>query len=230
MRDHIYQMLYKSILREKVRPERLNRGVFLATNDRLFFVTGTKGWCSNIRDEGMTKSYSNIYLILLWLSTTHRPPLCRARKKEGDDSDPPQKWGGHAAPRRRAMWHTYPGTPRGSLSSVFIPAGRLGNQTNRSVGSVPFPSRQMISDWSSPSRDRLCLASLPGLCCGPIQRDGGLQGNGGAASVLSRLGFPGWFIHSSSRSYHLFFTFFTTGITISMLPPEPCSKSQPALF
>ena len=41
----------------------------------------------------MTKHYSHIYLILLWLYHTHRPPLCRARKKEGDDSDPPQKWG-----------------------------------------------------------------------------------------------------------------------------------------
>ena len=43
MRGHIYQMLYKSILREKMRPERLNRGVFLATNDRLFCATDTKG-------------------------------------------------------------------------------------------------------------------------------------------------------------------------------------------
>ena len=43
MRGHIYHMLYKSTLREKVRPERLNRGVFHATNDRLFFATETKG-------------------------------------------------------------------------------------------------------------------------------------------------------------------------------------------
>ena len=91
MRGHIYQMLYKSILREKVRPERLNRGGFLATSDRLFFVTGTKGGCDKIRDEGVTKPYSHISLSLLWLYHTHRPPLCRARKKKGDDSDPPQK-------------------------------------------------------------------------------------------------------------------------------------------
>ena len=43
MRGHIYQMLYKSILREKVRPGRLNRGVFHATNDRLFFAPGLEG-------------------------------------------------------------------------------------------------------------------------------------------------------------------------------------------
>ena len=65
MRVHIYQMIYKSILREKGHPERLNRGVFLATNDRLFFVTGTKGGCDKIRDEGVTKPYSHISLILL---------------------------------------------------------------------------------------------------------------------------------------------------------------------
>ena len=93
MRGHIYQMQYKSILRKKVRPERLNRVVFLATNDRLFFVTRSEGGCDKIRDEGVTKSYSHISLILLLLSPIDRPLLCRARKKEGDDSDPPKKRG-----------------------------------------------------------------------------------------------------------------------------------------
>ena len=58
-----------------------------------FLLQGQRGGCSKIRDEGVPKPYSHIYLILLWLSTTHRPPLCRAREKKGDDSDPPKKWG-----------------------------------------------------------------------------------------------------------------------------------------
>ena len=46
----------------------------------------------------------------------------------------------------------YPG-PMGSLSSSFIPAGRLRNP--------PFPSRFIVSDRSSPSRVRFA-ASRPG--------------------------------------------------------------------
>ena len=58
-----------------------------------FLLQGQRGGCNKIRDEGVTKSYSHISLILLWLSPIHRPPLCRAKKKEEDDSDPPKKWG-----------------------------------------------------------------------------------------------------------------------------------------
>ncbi len=56
-----------------------------------FLLQGQRGGCDKIRDEGVTKPYSHISLSLLWLYHTHRPPLCRARKKKGDDSDPPQK-------------------------------------------------------------------------------------------------------------------------------------------
>ena len=120
----------KSILREKVRPERLNRGVFLATSDRLFFVTGTKGGCDKIWDEGVTKPYSHISLILLWLYHTHRPPLCRARKKKGDDSDPPQKWG-----VMRPRVGVQCGTPsRGSQGVAIVgiyPCGKARNSLPR---------------------------------------------------------------------------------------------------
>ena len=50
----------------------------------------------------------------------------RTGEKEGDESDPPPKWGGHAA---LDSWHLYHASIRphaGSLSSSFIPAGRLG--------------------------------------------------------------------------------------------------------
>ena len=117
-----------------------------------------------------------IPLILRGLSPLFFALRERSRKIRGDDSDPPPKRGRHAV---ASSWHVYHASYpvlMGSLSSVLIPAGRLGSRTNRSAGMAPFPSRQMISDRSSPSRDRVCLASLPELCCGPIQRDGGLQG------------------------------------------------------
>ena len=47
-----------------------------------FLLQGQRGG-DKIWDEGVTKPYSHISLILLWLYHTHRPPLCRARKKEG---------------------------------------------------------------------------------------------------------------------------------------------------
>ena len=95
MRGLIYQMLYKSILREKVRPERLNRGVFHATNDRLFFGTGLEG-------GGVTRFQLKVWQRHIPLSDsfhcllfpTTRPPACRTGEKGGDESDPPQKWGG----------------------------------------------------------------------------------------------------------------------------------------
>ena len=93
MRGHIYQMLYKSILREKVRPGRLNRGVFHATNDRLFFAPGLEGGCGKILAQGVAKSYSFISLIPLLLSHVNRPTPCRSRKIGEDDSDPPEKRG-----------------------------------------------------------------------------------------------------------------------------------------
>ena len=53
-------------------------------------------------------------------------PLCRTGEKEGDESDPPKKAGGHVIPDSGAMFHASIRPHAGSLSSSFIPAGRLG--------------------------------------------------------------------------------------------------------
>ena len=145
MRGNRYQMLYKSILREKVRPERLNRGVFLPQMTAYFLPQGQRGGGSKIRDEGVAKSYSHISLILLWLSPTHRPQLCRARKKEGDDSDPPKKWG--------VMWPRVGvqcGTPsRGSQGVAIVgiyPCGKA-----RKLGQIGAPKALVrLSPFPSP--------------------------------------------------------------------------------
>ena len=90
------------------------------------------------------------------------PPPCRTREKEGGESDPPQSGGGHVIPDSGAMFHASIRSHAGSLSSLFIPAGRLGNrppegalkegtQTYGNGGCAsgqepPFPSPWMIPD------------------------------------------------------------------------------------
>ena len=93
MRGHIYHMLYKATLREKVRPERLNRGVFHATNDRLFFVTRSEGGCGRIPAQGVAKPISFISLIPLWLFTENRPARAEQEKKAGTRATPPKSGG-----------------------------------------------------------------------------------------------------------------------------------------
>ena len=51
----------------------------------------------------------------------------RTREKGGGRERPPQKQGGHAVPHRWHLWHASVPAPMGSLTSSFIPAGRLRN-------------------------------------------------------------------------------------------------------
>ena len=64
----------------------------------MVFATGLEGGCGRIPAQGVAKPISFISLIPLFLSHVNRPPLCRARKKEEDNSDPPSKVGGHVTP------------------------------------------------------------------------------------------------------------------------------------
>ena len=50
----------------------------------------------------------------------------KGRMMAGDVSDPPKKQGGHAVPHRWHLGHAFVPDPMGSLTSSFIPAGRLG--------------------------------------------------------------------------------------------------------
>ena len=95
---------------------------------------------------------------------------CRTGERGTRAPPPPQKWGGHVTPNSGTELHTAYSAPRGSLSSSFIPAGRLGTAPPEGVLTervrYPFPSRCMIPDRSSPSRVRFA-ASRPG----PLRAD-----------------------------------------------------------
>ena len=104
-----------------------------------FLSQGQRVGCSKIRDEGVPKSYSNISLILLWLSHTHRPPMCRARKKEGDDSDPPQKWG-VMRPRVGVQCGTTTRVSQGVAIVGIYPCGKAREpDKSERLGVSPFP-------------------------------------------------------------------------------------------
>ena len=90
-------------------------------------------------------------LIPLWLSPLNRPARFGRGRKAGTRATPPKKQGGHAVPKRGALWHTLFGPHDGSLSSSFIPAGRLRTAPRSGAENtetepmkwrelVPFPS------------------------------------------------------------------------------------------
>ena len=56
----------------------------------------------------------------------NRTTPCRTGEKGEDESDPPQKSGGHVTLDSGAVFHASIRPHAGSLSSSFIPAGRLG--------------------------------------------------------------------------------------------------------
>ena len=138
MRGHIYQILYKSILREKVRPGRLNRGVFHATNDRLFFATRSEGgvW----QDSG--SRYGEAAFIYMTHSTvviTCKSARHIARKEKScAESAPPQNRG-VMRPRIEVHCGIPLSGPMGVALVLIYPCGKAWN-------SPPFPSRFIVSD------------------------------------------------------------------------------------
>ena len=112
------------------------------------------------------------------------------REKGGDESDPPPKAGGHVTPIAVLSGIPLSG-PMGSLSSSFIPAGRLRIEAESRCLLVetppPFPSRFIVSDRSSPSRVRFA-ASRPGR----LRADPGdalfTREKGGSGRVVRRAG------------------------------------------
>ena len=55
--------------------------------------------------SGLPRLHSSIYLLPLWLSTLKRPLRFGRGRKAGTRATPP-KSGGHAVPKRGALWHT----------------------------------------------------------------------------------------------------------------------------
>ena len=100
--------------------------VLSVTGDRMDFVTRSEEGVSHNFDGRCHNS------ILPYLSHSsvvisyESAPPCRTGKKEGDESDPPQKAGGHVTPDSCAESHASIRSHAGSLSSSFIPAGRVG--------------------------------------------------------------------------------------------------------
>ena len=97
--------------------------------------SGPHGFCRTLRGGGYgmirtrnaAKPLSFISLIPLWLSTLNRPPRFRRGRKAGTRATPP-KTGGSCDPDSGTERRTSIRSHAGSLSSSFIPAGRLGSE------------------------------------------------------------------------------------------------------
>ena len=79
-----------------------------------------------IRARNAAKPPSSICLIPLWFAALKRRGSLRTRAGEKDESDPPLN-GGDLRPFVETCCDMSLLVPRGSLSSSFIPAGRLRN-------------------------------------------------------------------------------------------------------
>ena len=92
------------------------------------------------------KPLSSICLIPLWLAALERRGSLTTREGEKDESDPPQT-GGDLRPKVESRYGVPLLGPMGSLSSSFIPAGRLGK-----TPLSPRASSFQIGPWTAPGR------------------------------------------------------------------------------
>ena len=94
--------------------------------------------CPGLREGSGTKNrnkaghvhFSLISFILLCLSSTHRTLRVPIQGNRGGRERPPPKAGGHVAPIAALVGHASIRPHAGSLSSLSIPAGRLGTGPN----------------------------------------------------------------------------------------------------
>ena len=135
-------------------PGRLNRGVFLATNDRLFFATRSEGgvW----QDSGSRYGEAAfLYMPHSAVVITCESARHIARKEKScAERAPPQKNRGVMRPRIEVRCGIPLSGPMGVALVLIYPCGKAWN-------SPPFPSRFIVSDRFSPSRVRFA-ASRPG--------------------------------------------------------------------
>ena len=100
-------------------------GFFMVRKAASLSVQGQRGGVYQKKAWGCTSPTFLKLFCFLWFVPSNRLPACRYRKIRGDDSAPPRNGGSYWS--RVAARCTVPlSGPRGSLSSVFIPAGRLG--------------------------------------------------------------------------------------------------------
>ena len=91
----------------------------------MVFVTGLEGGVSQNSEPRCHNSILPYLSHSSVLSSVNRPRRAEREKKRGRER-PPQKWGGHVTLDSGAESHASIRPHAGSLSSSFIPAGRLG--------------------------------------------------------------------------------------------------------
>ena len=108
---------------------------------------GYRGVWDKISAQGETIPPSAISLIPLSLSPVNRTARAERGKKGRTRATPPQSWGGQVTPDSGVGGTRLYPTPCGSLSSSFIPVGRLGK---RPPEAVPGRDRQRRCTKVSP--------------------------------------------------------------------------------
>ena len=153
-------------------PERAGQSaVFLCHERRTTMPRSQRGGCGMGKSSNAAKPLSSIYLNRLWLAVLKRPSRCGRGRKAGDVSDPPQNRG-VMRPRVAVSCGIPLLGPMGSLTSSFIPAGRLVKTplSHRASSCRIGPRRQ---GFASP------LRALDG--CGPIRKTRCSRGERGGA-------------------------------------------------
>ena len=127
----------------------------------------------------LPQPHSSICLIPLWLAVLKRPSCVPGPHVGLGRERPPPKQGGHAVPHRWQVLHASVPDPMGSLTSLFIPAGRLGKTpfplALHCVGSVLAVkgSLRRFAPWTAPGRS---------------ERRAAYEGKGGGAGRGARRG------------------------------------------
>ena len=157
--------------------------VFHATEGRMVFATRSEGGCGRIPAQGVAKPLSAICLIPLWLSAVNRPARFRRGRKAGTRATPP-KAGGHVTPIAVLSGIPLSG-PMGSLSSSFIPAGRLRIEAESRCLLVETPplSPRASSCRIGPRRQGFASPLRALDCSGPIRKTRCLRGERGVRAV-----------------------------------------------
>ena len=106
--------------------ERGKSGFFVGTNDRMLKGTPTKGGVYQELIHRCTPtafSYLSYSAVVIIYSSASPVPI---QGNRGGRERPPPKAGGHVAPIAALVYHAPIRPHAGSLSSLWIPAGRLG--------------------------------------------------------------------------------------------------------
>ena len=99
---------------------------FMPLGAACFLPQGQRGGCGIKSCGGGTPPHSLNSFVFYGLPLLFGFHNDDTEKSGKTIATPPRNGGGHAAPCSGAMWHAPTPAPKGSLSSVFIPAGRLG--------------------------------------------------------------------------------------------------------